>query len=341
MSSSHGGRHSVSPPRNQLAIGDGSYSHGAALEHDSSDFSDRHAHGAARHDFTPAGRSNSKNSGDHHHSNGDLRSAGVDANPAPTAPSTAAADTSEHPPVSHDLNPVKEDVEMVQPASSPTTSKSKASMPAEPKPFHRRERPDETEEHDGFAYFARDPLATLWDACMPDPTRGIRQILVVFSLSLIFIFLLSYLMMDAADRVGCVLKIPRFTMGLVVLASGTSVPHALRAHTVAKEGESAELVAHVLSQNVFILSAGLGFPWLLRIAADNGDALLFPGERNELIEGIVFALVAVLLFIGYMSLNKWRLSKKVGKMLLSIYCLYLFYIFLMLIAGVKVDHDNF
>merc|ERR1719329_2057470 len=148
-------------------------------------------------------------------------------------------------------------------------------------------------------------------------------------------------MMDAADRVGCVLKIPRFTMGLVVLASGTSVPHALRAHTVAKEGESAELVAHVLSQNVFILSAGLGFPWLLRIAADNGDALLFPGERNELIEGIVFALVAVLLFIGYMSLNKWRLSNKVGKMLLSIYCLYLFYIFLMLIAGVKVDHDNF
>lgn len=330
--SPHGRANSNSPPRSHLAIADGS-------QQESGHF------GTPKHEFNPRGRDQSKSSApsgpsnraDQHHS-GDLRAAGGAATSPPNAPNLAAEAA---PVAGPDPGSAAANTKANQQAPQSKEPQPKAKEQKEPKPFHRRERRDETEDHDGFAYFARDPLVTLWGACMPDPTASFGRMLAVFLMSLAFIFLLSYVMMDSADRVGCVLKIPRFVMGLVVLAAGTSVPHALRAHTVAKEGESAELVAHVLSHNVFIVSAGLGLPWLLHSAAHNGDPIVFPGEREELIEGVVFALVTFLLFIGFLAVNKWRLSHKLGKLLIAIYCVYLFFIFIMLAAGVKVDNDHF
>jgi Ca2+/Na+ antiporter len=40
----------------------------------------------------------------------------------------------------------------------------------------------------------------------------------------------------AAEKLGCLLGINSFMMGLVVLAAGTSVPDALASLSVAKEG---------------------------------------------------------------------------------------------------------
>ena len=60
-----------------------------------------------------------------------------------------------------------------------------------------------------------------------------------FAMSIVWIGLLSFLMVDFAGRAGCVLGVPELVMGLVVLSAGTSVPDALSSIIVAKNGQGA------------------------------------------------------------------------------------------------------
>ena len=48
--------------------------------------------------------------------------------------------------------------------------------------------------------------------------------MVSFILSVIWIAVLSVLMVTLVSRVGCIIGIDNYTMGLVVVAIGTSVP---------------------------------------------------------------------------------------------------------------------
>ena len=61
--------------------------------------------------------------------------------------------------------------------------------------------------------------------------------MLTFTMSILWIGLLSYVMVDMASRAGCVLGVPGLVMGLVVLAAGTSVPDALSSILVAKLGQ--------------------------------------------------------------------------------------------------------
>jgi Ca2+/Na+ antiporter len=54
-----------------------------------------------------------------------------------------------------------------------------------------------------------------------------------------------------AEKVGCILGVNSFLMGLVVLAAGTSVPDALASIAVARDGYGGMAVSNAIGSNVF------------------------------------------------------------------------------------------
>lgn len=163
----------------------------------------------------------------------------------------------------------------------------------------------------------KDPLNLLWEYTMPSAEN---HYWLLFALSIFFIGACTYVMVDATDRIGCILNLPQFVMGMIFLAAGTSIPDALGSVAVAKQGEGDMAVANALGSNVFDIMLGLGLPWLIKCAM--GKKVEFPGARQELILGIC-VLVAVLgVFILVLVLYRWHLSRKMGALLMLLYFVY-------------------
>lgn len=57
-------------------------------------------------------------------------------------------------------------------------------------------------------------------------------------------------------KLGCILGIDKFTMGLVVIAAGTSVPDALGSVLVARDGFADMAVSNAIGSNVFDINLG-------------------------------------------------------------------------------------
>merc|ERR1711871_685342 len=144
--------------------------------------------------------------------------------------------------------------------------------------------------------------------------------------------ILSYVMVDAVDRMGKIVGIPIFVMALLFLAAGTSIPDALASIAVAKQGEGNMAISNALGSNVFDILLGLGVPWTMGIIfgkpeEDGWKDPLVPITFNN--EGLamwigVLALVVVV-FFGVLIVFRWKLNVCVGRVMLSCYGIYVVY----------------
>ncbi|KAF4672982.1 hypothetical protein FOL46_008033 [Perkinsus olseni] len=183
----------------------------------------------------------------------------------------------------------------------------------------KAENDDEEEELKGWRKWVRDPLLILWEYTMPGPSHY----WILFGLSILWIGALTYLMVDACNRMGCLLDLPALVMGLIFLAAGTSVPDALGSIAVARQGEGDMAVSNAIGSNVFDIMLGLGVPWTLKLAM--GKDILFHNAKDTLPQYILILSVVLLLFLGTVKLNKWMLNKQMGASLLAIYGAYVIY----------------
>merc|ERR1712193_322742 len=117
-----------------------------------------------------------------------------------------------------------------------------------------------------------DPISRFWECSMPPK----EKYWLLFTVSVLWIMILSYIMVDAVDRMGKIVGIPIFVMALLFLAAGTSIPDALASISVAKQGEGNMAISNALGSNVFDILLGLGVPWTLGIII---------GKPEEDIEG--------------------------------------------------------
>merc|ERR1711992_446229 len=91
-------------------------------------------------------------------------------------------------------------------------------------------------------------------------------------MSIIWIAIFSYFMVWWASLTGKVIGIPDTVMGLTFLAAGTSVPDLITSVLVAKQGKGDMAVSSSVGSNIFDVTVGLPFPWLLWTAV-NGQGL--------------------------------------------------------------------
>lgn len=142
----------------------------------------------------------------------------------------------------------------------------------------------------------------------------------VFAISIIWISILSWVLVESAIYVSYALNVPEAIIALTVLAIGTSVPDLISSYLVAKDGKGGMAISNAIGSNIFDVLVGLGLPWLI--------ALLFYKDEVEVISRNLFTSIIVLfssVIIVFLLLawRRWIIRKQTGFILIGIYVAYL------------------
>lgn len=159
-----------------------------------------------------------------------------------------------------------------------------------------------------------------FDGIMKITYPPIKYHWVVFAISIAWISLLSWVLVESAIHVSHVLNVPEAIIALTVLAIGTSVPDLISSYLVAKDGKGGMAVSNAIGSNIFDILIGLGLPWLL--------VLLFFGEKVEVFSqnlwvSVVVLFSSVVVVFLLLAWRRWIIRKQTGIILIGIYVAYL------------------
>ena len=141
-----------------------------------------------------------------------------------------------------------------------------------------------------------------------------------FILSTIFIVGLSWQIVDSAIIVADILDIPEAIVALTVLAIGTSIPDFITSYIVAKDGRGSMAISNAVGSNIFDILFGLGLPWMLWIIINQKEVTL---SREGLISSVLLLCGFVVLFFVISGIQKWKLNRWGGIVLMASYVAYL------------------
>ena len=184
---------------------------------------------------------------------------------------------------------------------------------------------------DKFMDVASVPFQFVFGWTIPDASESSKYkkyYVVTFTMSVVWIAVLSFVLCDMVARIGCMLNVSSTIMGLTVLAAGTSVPDALGSIVAAREGMGDMAVSNAIGSNVFDICLGLGLPYVVKTGiVEGGKGVIAVSERNksDMLPSIIILAVTVFGTAGIMILNKWKLNKTVGWSLFSLYLLFFIY----------------
>jgi len=175
-----------------------------------------------------------------------------------------------------------------------------------------------------FKYLLVFPLVAVLTITVPDVRRpGLAKwCYLSFVLSIIWIGVFSFFMVQWAEVLGDTMGIPSVVMGYTFLAAGTSVPDLLSSVIVARMGEGDMAVSSSIGSNIFDILVGLPLPWLV--------FLLYPNDHDEVIikaEGIfisIFILVGMLVaIIAIVHCQGWKMTRTLGGLMFVLYFAFL------------------
>ncbi|KAM4595253.1 sodium/potassium/calcium exchanger 2-like [Fundulus diaphanus] len=162
----------------------------------------------------------------------------------------------------------------------------------------------------------------LW-LTLPDVRRETseRFFPITFLGSICWIAFFSYLMVWWAHQVGETFWITEEIMGLTILAAGTSIPDLITSVIVARKGLGDMAVSSSVGSNIFDITVGLPFPWLLYNIIN--DFKPVEVSSNGLFCAIVLLFLMLLFVIVSIAGCKWRMSKFLGFLMFLLYFVFL------------------
>jgi len=183
---------------------------------------------------------------------------------------------------------------------------------------------DDDEEPGPLMQAVAAPISILFEVTIPDCTKeeSKDKYVVTFLMSIFWIGVLSYYMVEWASKLGCMLNIHPAIMGCTLLAAGTSVPDAIGSLLVARNGQGDMAVSNAIGSNVFDILLGLGFPWVLN-GLIYGVALSVDAE-NLLVLSIILFVTLIAVYLACL-LSGFYLSKGLGAFFFSLYFLFVAY----------------
>lgn len=137
-----------------------------------------------------------------------------------------------------------------------------------------------------------------------------------FVLSIVWIGIFSYGMVEAATIVGDTASIPAQVMGLTFLAAGTSVPDLLSSIVVAQQGKGDMAVSSSIGSNIFDVLVGLPLPWLSYNIIMWKPVTVGAKSLQVSILILVGMLVSVIVII---KVSGWAMTRSLGIMMLVMY----------------------
>ena len=172
-------------------------------------------------------------------------------------------------------------------------------------------------------------MGPMW-LTLPDTKDEKRKkfFVITFIGSIIWIAAFSYLMVWWTTTIGDTVGIPPAVMGLTFLAAGTSVPDLITSVLVAQQGHGDMAVSSSVGSNIFDVTVGLPFPWLLYTAISYPETIKIESAGVGCDMLMLFSmLIAVFLLI---IIFKWKMTKAMG-MLMAV----LYFIFVVVSLGFK------
>eukprot|EP01095_Lingulamoeba_sp_RSL-Kostka_P007787 TRINITY_DN2528_c0_g1_i1.p1 TRINITY_DN2528_c0_g1~~TRINITY_DN2528_c0_g1_i1.p1 ORF type:complete len:518 (-),score=153.97 TRINITY_DN2528_c0_g1_i1:73-1626(-) len=169
------------------------------------------------------------------------------------------------------------------------------------------------------------PYEIIFKYTVPKATGGRfkYQFFVTFFVALAWLALLTAGMVKWTEKLGCILNIPDGVMGVTFLAVGTSMPDCLTSIFIARTGRGDMAVSNALGSNVFDILLALCIPWLLSTFMNNLTPVRVVSDSLVLDVGVLFLVLG--LFFGAVAAHKFRLNRKTGFFLLSIYIIFVIY----------------
>lgn len=141
-----------------------------------------------------------------------------------------------------------------------------------------------------------------------------------FCISIFWIGLYSFILVDWVTVIGLTLKIPIYVLGLTLLAGGTSVPDLLSSVVVAKAGKGDMAVSSSIGSNIFDVTVGLPIPWLLFNIVYGCPVIV---GADNLVISIVILLSMVLFVIISIMASGWAMDFKLGITMMVLYVVFL------------------
>ncbi|XP_053713359.1 sodium/potassium/calcium exchanger 2-like [Synchiropus splendidus] len=165
-------------------------------------------------------------------------------------------------------------------------------------------------------------ILPLW-ITLPDVRRETseRFFPITFLGSISWIAFFSYLMVWWAHQVGETFWITEEIMGLTILAAGTSIPDLITSVIVARKGLGDMAVSSSVGSNIFDITVGLPFPWLLYNIINDFKSVEV--SSNGLFCAIVLLFLMLLFVIISIGACKWRMSKFLGFSMFLLYFVFL------------------
>jgi len=168
------------------------------------------------------------------------------------------------------------------------------------------------------------PVKALLYYTVPDCTtdRWQRWFLLTFACTLTWIALLSYVLVWMVVLIGFTFGIPDSVMGITFLAAGSSVPDALSSVIVTKQGQGDMAISNSIGSNVFDILIGLAFPWFLQTVIVNPGSAVHIDSKG-MVYNVSLLFFSIILTVCGVHFNRWRLSLKLGLVLLGGYIVFL------------------
>jgi len=160
------------------------------------------------------------------------------------------------------------------------------------------------------------------DLTFPDLKKNENLYLVSFGISIVWIALLSWAMVEIGVDMAHHLGIPAAIIGLTILAAGTSIPDLLSSVIASRRGMGNMALSNAIGSNTFDILIGLGVPWLLYIWLSGSNVGV---ETDSLITSVLLLFSTVILLGVILIAKKFVLDRKVGFFFIFIYVIYLSY----------------
>ena len=140
-------------------------------------------------------------------------------------------------------------------------------------------------------------------------------------MSVVWIWLTSWGMVEFSHRIACHLEVGSFIMGLVVLSAGTSIPDTLSSVTVARQGLGDMAVANAVGSNVFNIFLGVGLPMIFTQAVWREP---FPVKDGaQVFTAGVMLIVITVVQMGVLWCHSWVLTRWLSCALMSLFFVYI------------------
>jgi K+-dependent Na+/Ca+ exchanger-like protein len=145
-----------------------------------------------------------------------------------------------------------------------------------------------------------------------------KRYYIIFSLSIFIIAALSFVLVEVAVNIAHALDIPEAIIALTVLAVGTSIPDLFSSVIVAKQGRGDMAVSNAIGSNIFDILIGLGLPFIIVMLLSDGEIT----TGGDLLSSTLILSASLFLLVVLLLVQKWRVGKITGVILLATYAFY-------------------